>query len=87
MSRDRQGGAARVSTVSVMKSKFGYVALALALVAVSIAVASVFAVRYASERHVERWSEKLELLAALRSGALHVYFDTVRAEVTFWSLT
>lgn len=39
-----------------------------------------------AQTQVGHWSAKLELLASLRAGALQSYFDTVRAEVTFWGL-
>lgn len=42
--------------------------------------------RRISETQLRAASEKLQLLMTLRKGALESYFDTVRAELTFWSI-
>jgi methyl-accepting chemotaxis protein len=45
-----------------------------------------FVDRLVSEAQFRRASNRLELLMTLRKGALESYFDTVRAELTFWSI-
>jgi len=60
--------------------------LLLATLALVFAIGCAVAVRQMANSHLEHWSAKLTLLASLRVGALSSYFDTVRAEVTFWSL-
>jgi methyl-accepting chemotaxis protein len=62
------------------------VLLLVASAAVLIAVSG-FGIHRISRGHVAHWESKLTLLASLRTGALQGYFDTVRSEVTFWSLT
>lgn len=38
------------------------------------------------QAQMERFAERFELLSSLRKQALQEYFDTARAEITFWSL-
>ena len=62
------------------------VALAGAL-AVVFVVAGVIIDRRISEAQLRDASDELLLLMTLRRGALESYFDTVRAELTFWSMS
>ncbi len=44
------------------------------------------AIRFVVGSQLEQFAERFLLLSSLRKEALESYFDTVRAEITFWSL-
>jgi len=56
-------------------------ALALLLGGIGAAVT-----RFVVKAELEHFAERFLLLSSLRKDALESYFDTVRAEITFWSL-
>ncbi len=56
------------------------------LLAVACAVAGLLAHGRLSQERFRAASDRLELLRTLRKGALEAYFDTLRAELTFWSI-
>lgn len=60
--------------------------LAAALLAVAFLLVAFLVDHRVSEAQFRAASDRLELLMALRKGALEAYFDTVRAELTFWSI-
>jgi methyl-accepting chemotaxis protein len=49
-------------------------------------VAGFAAARFGLQAQVEHHADRLLLLSSLRKEALEAYFDTARAEITFWSL-
>ena len=54
----------------------------------AVGIVTVFAVdRRISEAQFQDASDELFLLMTLRRGALESYFDTVRAELTLWSMS
>lgn len=44
------------------------------------------AVHYTMQSRIEQFADRFQLLSVLRKEALEQYFDTTRAEITFWSL-
>lgn len=42
--------------------------------------------RYLAQSQLEHYAQRFLLLSSLRKEALESYFDTVKAEITFWSL-
>ena len=56
------------------------------LLAIACLLAGFLVDRRMSAAQLRTASEKLQLLMTLRKGALESYFDTVRAELTFWSI-
>jgi hypothetical protein len=56
------------------------------VLAVACLLAGFVVDRRISEEQLRAASDKLQLLMILRKGALDAYFDTVRAELTFWSI-
>jgi methyl-accepting chemotaxis protein len=68
------------------QSRRRWFAVVSLFVVVGIA-ALVIADRRLSEGQVSEASDDLLLLMTLRKGALESYFDTVRAELTFWSMS
>jgi methyl-accepting chemotaxis protein len=44
------------------------------------------ATHFVLQAQIERFAERFVLLSSLRKQALEEYFDTARAEITFWSL-
>ena len=67
-------------------SRRGWIALVSIFAVIGVA-ALVIADRRLSEGQVREVSDDLLLLMTLRHGALESYFDTVRAELTFWSMS
>ena len=57
------------------------------LLGVAVLAAGLVVDRRISDAQVQDASDELFLLMTLRQGALGSYFDTVRAELTFWSLS
>ncbi len=60
--------------------------LGAVVLAASILLAGVIVDRRVSAAQFRTASDRLELLMTLRRGAVEAYFDTVRAELTFWSI-
>ena len=56
------------------------------VLAATCLVAGLFIDRRVTAAQFRVASDRLELLMTLRRGALESYFDTVRAELTFWSI-
>jgi methyl-accepting chemotaxis protein len=54
--------------------------------AVLLGVIGLTTARYLAQSQLEHYAERFLLLSSLRKEALESYFDTVRAEITFWSL-
>ena len=57
------------------------------LLGAAVLTAALVVDRRISDAQVQDASDELFLLMTLRQGALGSYFDTVRAELTFWSLS
>jgi methyl-accepting chemotaxis protein len=62
------------------------VALAIVLAAI-IGTATYFADAKIRQDNVQRYAQKFALLGTLRKSALEAYLATIRAELTFWSMS
>lgn len=56
------------------------------VLAVLLGGAGFAATRYVAQIQLDHYAERFLLLSSLRKEALESYFDTVRAEITFWTL-
>ena len=66
------------------RSKFAVMAVMLALL---VAGSGVWVDRQIRNAELEQFTEKFALLGTLRKSALETYLDTVRGEMTFWSVS
>lgn len=54
--------------------------------AILFAGVGVITIHFVLQSQIDRFAERFSLLSSLRKEALQEYFDTAKAEITFWSL-